>query len=139
MTLASDPTVSETIKSPIRTGAAASPTLTMTLDDRQKNRTAWQAIIDGTLLEWGLNPSRFIEDGLTPPSRKAISLACQVAGTLRDLDREAPLRAVPSGDGGIVFERSKGALFETIEIDEDGSVIWAVFTNSRLRSRRRWK
>ena len=135
-TQAADATVSEMTRSPVQTSAAASPTLTMAADDRLKNRAAWQAVHDYTLLEWGLGASRFVEDGLTPPSAKAISVACQVA--LAYQDRPAPLRVVPNGDGGIVFERGTGEVFETIEIQEDGSVEWASFRNSRLHSRKRW-
>jgi hypothetical protein len=135
--LESDATISEKI-SPISTGVAASPTLTLAGDDRFKTRTAWQTIIDYTLVEWGRNPGRFAEDGLTPPSANAIRVACQVAQHLRDHDKDTPLRVVPNGDGGIVFERSQGEIFETIEIQDNGSVEWATFSNGRLRSRRRW-
>ena len=77
-----------------------------------------------------------MEACLVPPSTKAISMACQVTRMLQD--RPPPLRVTPSGDGGIVFERSTGEVFETIEIQEDGSVERATFRNSRLHSRERW-
>jgi hypothetical protein len=135
---AADATISERIGSPFQTSDEASPTLTMAADIRLKNQAAWQAVYDDTLMEWGLDVSRFVEAGLTPPSAKAISVACQVAKMLRDGGAEAPLRVVPNGDGGLVFERSKGEVFETLEIQEGGAVEWASFRNSRLHARTPW-
>lgn len=134
-TLESDATISDKITSPIPTGFVASPALTLAGDDRSQNRADWQAVLDYTLVEWGRNPSRFAEDGLTPPSAKAIDEAYRVALYFRDHDKAPPLRVVPNGDGGIVFERRQGEIFETIEIQEDGSAEWAIFHNGRLRSR----
>ncbi|MHB1421927.1 MAG: hypothetical protein ACYC3I_01780 [Gemmataceae bacterium] len=134
MMLESDARISEKTLSPIPTGVAASPILTNTGNERFNNRAKWQTVIDDTLVEWGRDPSRFAEDGLAPPSAKAIGAACQIALFLRDYDYDAPLRVVPNGDGGIVFERSQGEIFETIEIQEDGSYEWATFNNGRLRS-----
>lgn len=136
--LESDATISKKILSPIPTGVAASPILTTAGEDRSKNRAAWQAVLDYTLVEWGCNPSRFAEDGLTPPTAYAIGVACQVAQHLRDHDKDAPLRVVPNGDGGIVFERRQGEIFETLEIQDDGSAEYTVFINSRLSTRTRW-
>jgi hypothetical protein len=138
ITLERDATISAKVESPYQSGMTASPTLSRAPDDRLRNRAAWQDVIDYKLVEWGQDPGRFVEEGLTPPSAMAIRGACVLAGILRDLDREAPQRVVPSGDGGIVFERRKGELFEKIEIQEDGSVEWAAFRNSRLQSRDRW-
>jgi hypothetical protein len=137
-TLVSDATISEKVETPYRSGAADSPALSDALSNRQKNRSGWQHFIDYMLVEWGKDPTRLAEDGLTPPSAKAIRGACVLAGIFRDEDKEAPLRVVPSGDGGIVFERAYGEFFEKIEIEEDGSVEWATFRNSRLLSRGRW-
>jgi hypothetical protein len=89
-------------------------------------------------VKWGCNPGQFVEDGLTPPSAIAVGVACQVAQHLRELGKDAPLRLVPNGDGGIVFERRQGEIFETLEIQDDGSVEWAIFNNGRLNSRRLW-
>lgn len=136
--LESDATISKKIIGSISTGVAESPTLTTGGDYRSKNREAWQAVLDYTLVEWGRNPSQLAEDGLIPPSANALAVACQVAQFLRDHDQDAPLRVVPNGDGGIVFERSQGEIFETIEIQEDGSAECTVFINSRLRTRTRW-
>ena len=136
--LVSDATISTKIINSIPTGIAPSLALTLAGEDRCENREAWQAILDYTLVEWGRNPSQLAEDGLIPPSAYAIVVACQVAQLLRDHDKDAPLRVVPTGDGGIVFERRQGEIFETLEIQDDGSVEWAIFSNGRLSFRRLW-
>jgi hypothetical protein len=108
-----------------------------TQSDLQRSREDWQNVIDKQLIEWGQDPDQLQDDGLTAPSRDIIGLACQLAVMYRDSGMPSPLRAVPNGSGGIVFERKDGATFETLEIRADGSVEVAAFKNSRLRYRRR--
>ena len=127
--------MSEPVRSRVETGAADDRILI----DREHdgNRTAWQDLIDGKLIEWGRNPDALEDDGIRPPSATIIKLACQVATILRDEEWPPPLRVIPNGDGGIVFERREGQLFVTIEIDEDGSIEYAAFVNCRLVSQHR--
>jgi hypothetical protein len=105
--------------------------------DSQQRREAWQQIIDRDLVEWGLDPSQLEDDGLPAPSRAIIGSACRIAQACRDAGWKPPLRVVPTGAGGIMFERREGAVFETLEIRPDGTVELALYENSRLRFRRR--
>lgn len=95
-------------------------------------RLAWDQIIDRQLVEWGIDPAQFADDGLTPPSRDTICLACTVAAACRDSGWSPPLRVAPDGRGGIVFERGSGDVFQTIEVRPDGSVEQFGYKNSRL-------
>jgi len=128
-------TLSEPVRSPVETGAAGEPILSS--GELQENRIDWENVIDRQLVEWVRDAGRLEDESIEMPCRSVIAMACRVAQSMRDAGMPAPLRVVPSGDGGIVFEHREGSLFETIEIDSDGSVEIAVFLDSRLVSRRR--
>ena len=97
----------------------------------------WENVIDCQLTKWANDPCQLENDGIEAPSQEIISLACRVALMMRDEGMPPPLRVVPNGDGGITFEREAGLLFETIEIEEDGSVERITFVDSKLASRER--
>jgi hypothetical protein len=100
----------------------------------ERNRIAWQDIIDRKLIEWFMHPEMFEDDGLVAPSRQIISEACK---SIKKMSKEipAPISVVSNGDGGIVFEWRDGHIFETIEIYADGLKEYCLFVNSRLRQR----
>lgn len=127
--------LSEPIWNPIDTAAVDDSALTSV--ELHQNRMEWDNVIDDQLTWWGINPSQLEDDGIDAPSREIIGLACRVAYAMRDGDTPPPLRVVPDGDGGIVFERKDGPTFQTIEIAKDGSIEMFTFENSRLVSRQR--
>ena len=92
----------------------------------------WQQIIDQTLAEWGRNPSALEDDGVRAPSADSIAAAIRIAETLRDNSLPPPISVVPSGDGGISFERGDRQSYEMIEVCPDGSAEHFTFVKSRL-------
>src|SRR5262245_23741747 len=92
---------------------------------------AWQRVVDHTLIEWGCDPSALVDDGLPGPSRDTISLACIVAARYRDMGAPAPQRVCPDTAGGIVFEKARGAILETLRIAPNGTVELVVFEGDR--------
>lgn len=104
---------------------------------RQANTAAWQDIIDHRLVEWGRDPGELADDGLTPPTREIIRIACEVAQQLGSKGAAAPTRVAPTGMGGIVFERRTGAWFQSLEIRSDGAVELVIYEGSRLYERHR--
>ena len=130
-------TMSEKSEPVVNTGATDEKLFASLEKQRRADEVAWDSIVNNQLIEWGRNPHVLEHDDVSPPSGQTISLACQVAVTMRDDGEPAPTRVVPNGNGGIVFERNVGPAFLTIEIDEDGSVEYAAFVNSKLVSRQR--
>ena len=63
--------------------------------------------------------------------------ACRFAEAVRDLGWPPPLRVVPTGDGGISFERREGSVSQSIEIAPDGSIEMITIVASRLVHRQR--
>jgi len=105
-------------------------------DNSETNKSDWKPIIEEQLSEWLLDVSQFDDDGLEPPSPKSVHTAFDAACAFRDLGLPPPARVCPNGDGGISFERKVGTVLDTIGIDEDGTVEWYVFRNSRLVCRK---
>lgn len=95
----------------------------------------WNEIIFDQLIRWAQNPSQLADEHIELPSARAIDLAIKLAKSMRDNDMLLPLRVVPTGDGGIAFERWHESVFESIEIDEDGSIELMVFEDSKLKLR----
>lgn len=81
-------------------------------------RDQWQRLIDHELTEWELDPARFDDDGIEPPSRQIIRLAIALAEGFRDEGLPAPDSVVPDPNGGIVFERR-----ENVPVAEVGLVV----------------
>ena len=115
-------------------GAADDESLATSARQRDENRQGWQDIIDSKLIEWGRDPGQLEDEDVTPPSRAIIDRASDLAMLLRERNWHPPNRVVPSGDGGIIFERWDGPIFEQIEISDDGAVLVASFEDSRLVS-----
>lgn len=103
----------------------------LTEDDRQ----AWQRVIDGQLKEWQRDPSQLQDEGIEPPSPEILPLVAEIAVTLRDHGVDPPLRVVPNGEGGVVFEWRDSPYFWSLEVEKAGSLALSIFRNSRLVSR----
>jgi hypothetical protein len=130
--------MSPTIRGAVQTNVDAESPITR--DDARENeaRRKWQDIIDYQLIDWGMNPSQFDDEGDEPPSRETVGVAIRVATEFQKDGRVAPSRVVPDAQGGIVFERKERNLFETIRIQPDGKIEYSVFRNSRLVHREYW-
>ncbi len=136
-TIESQYTISGTLRSVVQTEAADELTLATFDRERKETRDAWDVVIDRRLIEWGKTPGILEDDGIVPPSPRVIRLASQLVMAMREQGAPAPLRVVPNGEGGVVFEREAGSLFQTIEIRADLSVEFASYRNARLVSRQR--
>jgi len=104
-------------------------------DRSNEARSGWQAIIDNWLIEWGRNPQELEDDYVIPPSFAVIKDACKVAKSMRNKGFPVPLRVVPNGEGGVVFEWWAGPIFQTIEISCNGTLEAVTYENSRLVAR----
>lgn len=124
-------TLSSTVKRLVST-AATTPESLAHEEHAQWCRNCWQHVIDRTLIEWGRNPSAVEDEGVQPPSAESAATAIRVAESVRDDNGLPPLRVVPSGDGGICFERGDRQSYEMIEVCPDGSAEHFTFVKSRL-------
>ena len=105
--------------------------------ENEKCSNRWQKWINDTLNTWQSNPTQLEDDGLEAPSLEVIHFTQQIATRLRDADWPAPLRIVPNGEGGILFEWRSIPDFFTLEIEEDLSVEWIVYHDSQVQHRER--
>lgn len=96
---------------------------------------AWQTCIEHRLKAWEQQPSQLEEEGLEPPSAEVFPLVGEVAVVLRDQGVDPPLRVVPNGEGGVVFEWRDHPFFWVLEVERDGALALSVFRNARLVSR----
>ena len=103
----------------------------LTEDDRQ----AWQHVIDRQLKEWQRDLSQLEDEGVEVPSAEILPVVAEVAATLRDHGVDPPLRVVPNGEGGVVFEWRDSPYFWSLEVEQVGSLVLSIFRNSRLVSR----
>ncbi len=101
----------------------------------QAARTAWQRLIDFSLIEWGRDPDRFTDEGVEAPDGQIIALAIAVAERYRDQGYAAPDSVVPDPNGGIVFERRENGSSEVIHVWDDGHVEYMRFEGTRLVAR----
>lgn len=105
---------------------------TLSSDKVDQNRTVWDQVIDRKLSDWASDPDQLADDGILPPSPQSIALASRIGRLMRDRDSAPPTSVVPNGEGGIVFERAHGRVFEAIEIEDDGTVEYRLFEDYRL-------
>jgi hypothetical protein len=99
---------------------------------------AWQKIIDNQLIEWGRGSVQFDEENFEAPTKISLKRANELATEFRNGCLPEPLRVVPDGEGGIVFERRSGRFFITIEFSSDGSIEQNIFDDCRLVRTNRW-
>lgn len=116
----------------VSTGAAGSQLLDFDARVEDRNREAWQEIIDYKLVEWGRNPCAIEDDGLFPPSREALERAYSFAIALRDEGKPTPKRTIPDGDGGLAFEYITGGRLEIVHIYEDGTAQRTIYGDEKL-------
>ncbi len=117
------------------TGVASDSELESRQQTLLQRREAWQGCIDDHLLEWGRDPSFLEDDGFEPPTGVSVRQAIRVAQEAAANGLPSPLRVLPDGEGGIVFERRQGTTFETISIDADGAVVLAAYRDCKLLGR----
>ncbi len=120
----------------VPTHAADAQMLASAEHERERNRDAWQRLIDDYLVEWGRDLTQLAEDDLVAPSRELIDFACDVAIACRDDGSQAPIRVVPDGEGGVSFEWHDGPEFLSLDLREDGTIWLSVFNDSRRREHR---
>ena len=111
--------------------------LALTAGEQARNRQCWQDFIDDVLVEWGRDPSQLEDDDVVPPTVATIEVAARFAMELRNAGVAPPMRVVPTGDGGIVFERWEGRVSERVEICDDGSIEYTAYDDCRLAARKR--
>ena len=119
----------------VGTVAGAEPVSALHARELNESRAAWQDSIDNKLIEWGRSPGRIEEEDLEMPSSAAVRRASELATYLRDIGAPHPRLVVPNGEGGIVFERSAGRVFETIEFHSNGTMEVAYFEDHQLLHR----
>jgi hypothetical protein len=95
----------------------------------------WQKQIDKLLFEWQCDPASLQDDDLPGPSLATIARAREMAGLFRDDNQPPPQRVCTDAEGGIVFERGSGCIFQSIRVRQDGKVEIVTFVDARLRSR----
>lgn len=95
----------------------------------------WRDVINEPLIDWGKDPSQLEDEGIEAPSRALITFVSEYAMCLRRFGWPPPLRVVPSGDGGIVFELKSGPYFQSLEFDKDGTVELVTFKDSKFVTR----
>lgn len=119
------------------TKAASDASLESEEDRFAERREGWSKMIDRYLVEWGRDPALLEDEDFEPPALDTISRAIEVAQNAAERGLPPPLRVLPDGDGGIVFERSEGTVFESIKVREDGSVHLLSYRGNELRAKQR--
>ncbi len=102
---------------------------------RRSSAKSWQCSID-LLQKWWNDPEYFDDENFDPPAREVIAMAMKFAADVRTSQTPPPDRVVPDGDGGIVFEISKGTLSEKIHFWDDGDVEYLLLSESKVVKRR---
>jgi hypothetical protein len=98
-------------------------------------KRGWGKVIDDYLIEWGKDPSILADEGLVPPSKEIIHLACQWAKDRCESGWSPPVRVVPDGEGGICFENQVRSCFQSLNIRADRTVELLTFEDCRLVAR----
>ncbi len=106
---------------------------------KKLNAEGWRRTINEPLIDWGRDPSQLEDEGIDPPSRAIVTLALQFAMFLRDQNVAPPDRAIPNGDGGIVFKRTMGDILEIIEVAKDASIEIVAFHGSEITSKQKFQ
>ncbi len=118
---------------PATTAAASWDGLASRPEPAPPDGRGWAACL-ATLREWITAASTWDEDGVVPPSPQTIRFAMRFAARLRDEGTPGPTRVVPDGEGGLVFERREGRLFETFTVTAGTTVELDRYRDSRLLS-----
>lgn len=109
------------------------PTATISSSD-PADLQAWNVVLS-KLLEWREDPDVLSDEDIVPPSRGILETAYHLALRMRDCRAPGPLRVVPDGEGGVVFERREGDVFETMNVEANGRIEMLTYYASQLTSR----
>jgi len=135
MSVSPDMLMSLPVRGSHELGSAEEEMLAGTSLSLESNRSRWQWLLDTHLVEWGRDRLSLEDDGIIPPSERAIQSASRIALWARDSKIVAPTRAVPNGDGGITFELESDQRFEAIEIQEDGTGEIVIYEDGKISFR----
>ena len=105
------------------------------LRELQSRNRPWDRVIEEKINLWKNNPAALAEEDFTPPTWVAIQLAHRFAIRMRDVGADPPLRVVPDGDGGIVFEKRTGTTVELVECTGEGVLEYIIVKDSRVTFR----
>lgn len=114
-----------------RTRGIADEALMSGLQPSRTDDDGWMTCVY-SLREWRSSPPDWEEDGIEVPSRRLLQLAEEIAFALRAKQQPEPMRVLPDGDGGVVFERRQGALYEALNVTADCTVSLKRFRSGRL-------
>ncbi len=103
-------------------------------DEEARLRERWRPYLN-TLRSWANCRDDLADDYVEAPSEEAIDGALLVGRWMRDRGSEAPLRIVPTVDGGVAFEHRAGPQLRRTEIGPDGAAEFIVFFDARLIER----
>ncbi len=119
------------------TSVADEETMSGPVESERNYAAGWQSIINEYLLTWWVNSAPDLADeDLEPPTQAVIDLAIKVAMTMSQEKTIAPpLRVVPNGEGGLVFERWGNDVFERFELRRELNMEYTVFKNNTLIGR----
>jgi hypothetical protein len=130
--------VSETRIREFPTGVDAVGPMTRSGQHDERARSAWQQVIDRTLMSWLRDPGQLEDEGIDAPSGAIIRQSIDLAEAFRD-SREysypAPDCVIPDPNGGIIFERRVANVKEVVHIWDDGLTEYMRFEGTRLVER----
>lgn len=132
--------MSRSVQKKVNTGA---DTKSLGTADDQRNeqsrieqlRSAWEAIIDHKLIEWGRDLGQLADDGVDPPTGDTISRAIELAQSWKNAGMTPPQTVVPDANGGIVFERRYDGRAEVLHLWDDGTLEYQQFCGTTLVER----
>lgn len=127
--------ISAAVLSPLFSGVGIQSPVRIRAGDRERNRAAWQDLVNNTLIEWGRDPDQFDEEGIQPPAKETIRRAIRFAGLLDKADLTVPTRIVPDVRGGIVFEYPGNDAFVSFHIQLGRDIELRIFKNHQLIGR----
>lgn len=103
-----------------RSEAVADEALISVVSRDRQTTDGWRACVR-SLRQWRLSPPDW-DEGIVVPSRGILQLAEEIALILRQRGQAEPMRVLPDGEGGVVFERRQGQLYETLGVMADGCI-----------------
>lgn len=98
---------------------------------RPAQQDAWDSALE-RLQAWLAAPSLLDDVESERPSPDVIRGAMAVLATLREQGFPAEFVPVPSGAGGVSFERDRGTAFEEYELEKTGRLRYRCFRDGRM-------
>lgn len=112
------------------TGAGGSEGLYL-LHHQVARQSKWMDCVE-TIRGWTKELPDWDEDEIEVPTKEAMRRAISTALGLCDHGWPEPTRAVPDGEGGVVFEHRDDGLYEALTISESDFAQLDRFVDSRL-------